>query len=412
MQTHVSSSVLILLALIGYCTAQSCSPGFGSSESAYKIILVNYSCLNLITYGGNGSIAIGSESSVLAGDPIYGNAFAYDGTGAGARFYSPRHACQIPGTDDILVTEQKKIRKVTVSSRVVTTFHSSKEVNYVVQDTNGAGTSASISYPNAVLMSNNAGFFYVSNTLGVRKVTYPSATVSGVTVPGFTSEMSSYQAISPDGNFIIVTEESVGRIHKYNVATSTLSVIAGTGSAYQCKDGVGTAAQFSRPRSPVISRDGLTLYVSDVYNRGTTIRKVDLVTLYTSCVMGTCPGVYSRSDYIIDMVLSPSGKYLICAINSDTSPRISMLKRVDLESNVVTEILPSSGGVYYFSQIVSMVLVPGPPGPCESCTVGKFSLDGSTCNTCPAGSFCTSVSLSPSQCPSGNVIHLPVRVFL
>jgi hypothetical protein len=397
MNSASSLNIILLWSFIGSSSAQLCSPGYGSSESTYKLILMNSSCINLITYGGG----IRSGSSLLAGHPTSMNTNSYDGTGSVVRFYYTKRAIYISGTNNILVSEQLKIRSVDILTGTVSTFLNPILISGIPQDRNGAGTSASISYPISLFMSNDKTFIFVCNSLGIRKTTYPSATVSGLVVSGYTSEMQYNGVISPDGSFIIFTEPSLGLIKKYTVATSTLSLIAGTGSAYSCSNGVGIAAKFSNPRYPVISPDGLTLYVSDIYTTIATIRKVNLVTLDTSCIVGSCPGTYTaNSESIQGMVSSPSGKYLVFA-SYRPSDRSSVLKRVDIESGLVTVILPSDGSQYWFGDIVSMIVVPGPPGPCASCDVGTFSVDGSACNTCPAGSFCISVSLSPTQCPSG-----------
>jgi hypothetical protein len=404
---------ILLLKFLGSCESQYCGAGFGSLESTYKLIIVNNSCLNVITYGGvNMSISTGSVSKVLAGDPVYNNANAYDGESSVAKFYYPYSAQQIPGTDTLLVSEQFKIRLVNVTTGYVSTVLDPIKVAGVPQNIDGAGTSASIAYPSSVLMSVGSGFFYVANSLGVRRVTYPSVSVSSLVTSGYTSEMRSNQAISPDGSFIVMTVPWGGLIKKYVIASSTMSNIAGTGVGYtDCLDGVGSNAAFSFPRFPVISKDGLTLYVADA-TRHANIRKVDLLTLATTTIMGICPGVFTANNQVISgMVLSPLGTYLVVIIFT-RGVSVSELKRVDLETLYVTVITPSSGSNYLFNMVLSMALVPGPAGQCEACTSGKFSLDGSVCSKCPAGSFCVSASASPVTCPSGNCDGFSFEVYL
>jgi hypothetical protein len=404
---------ILLLEFLGSCVSQSCSPGFGSLESTYTLLIVNRSSLSVITHGGfNTSISTGSVSKVLAGHPDENNGNAYDGKGSFARFYYPYRAQQIPGTDTFLVSEQLKIRLVNVTSSYVSTVLNPIIVADQPQNKDGAGTSASIAYPKSVLMSAGSAFFYVANSLGVRKVTYPTISVSSLVTSGYTSEMRLHQAISPDGSFIVMTVPWGGLIKKYVIASSTMSNIAGKGVGYtDCLDGVGSNAAFSCPMYPVISKDGRTLYVADSNDRA-NIRKVDLSTFDTTTIMGNCPDAWTADrEWINGMVLSPLETYLIVIVYRIGS-KTSELMRLDLETRSVTVITPSSGSYYKFDMVESMTLVPGPPGLCGSCMSGTYSLDGSICRKCPAGSYCILASLSPVLCPPGDCFILCVCVWV
>jgi hypothetical protein len=367
--------------------------------------------LNVITYGGvDNSLSTGSVSNVLAGHPTDNNGMSYDGTIDVARFYYPNRAQQIPGTDTLLVTEEVNIRLVDITTGYVSTVLKPIMVGGVPQNINGEGASASISYPGSVLMSAGSAFFYVGNNYGVRKVTYPSVVVSSLVVSGYTSALRLNQALSPDGSFIIMTLQAGGLIKKYNIASSTLSNIAGAGVGYtDCKDGVGSNAAVAFPRFPVISKNGLTLYFADAYNFA-NIRKMDLLTFNIITIMGNCPGVDTATREVINgMVLSPLETYLIVIIYR-SNDKTSEMRRVDLETRSVTVITPSSGSNYKFDIVLSMNLVPG-PSSCGSCMSGTYSLDGSICRKCPAGSYCILASLSPVLCPPGDYFILCVWFF-
>ncbi|MFL6447820.1 MAG: choice-of-anchor D domain-containing protein [Bryobacteraceae bacterium] len=97
--------------------------------------------------------------------------------------------------------------------------------------------------------------------------------------------------IDPGGNVYALNWNS-NQIFKLNSATQTVSVIAGsTVAGYSGDGGPAFNAQFSRPVSLALDRNG-NLFVADRNNN--VIRKIDLATGIITTVVGT--GVAGRSD--------------------------------------------------------------------------------------------------------------------
>jgi DNA-binding beta-propeller fold protein YncE len=97
--------------------------------------------------------------------------------------------------------------------------------------------------------------------------------------------------ISPDGLYLYVADYSGHRIRRINIATKSVSTIAGSGASGYA-DGTSTAALFSYPSGLCISGDGTTLYVSDYGN--SRIRKIILATLSVTTIAGD--GTFSYAD--------------------------------------------------------------------------------------------------------------------
>jgi hypothetical protein len=396
--------LFFFIYLIPVIYSQLCSPGYGASEEAGTVVFLENCYIKTVKYGGqNDPIDIGTPVTNLVGSASC-NSNAWDGVGTSARFARIYAAVLVPGSTELLVSDLQasKLRRVNYNSLSVTTFLNKIEVSFYPVDRDGTGTAASIAYPHSLTMSNNPNALYVGTQNNVRRVTYPGAVVSTLNIPNYVSNYKNFQSISSDSRFMIMTDRDLGTVHKFDFSSNTLLTIAGNGNAYDCKDGVGTNAQFSRPTYTAISSSGSVLFIADSF-KSLKIRKMDMTTLYVSCLTGSCPERISSDNYYIQgMILSSDETYLLSILQASTSSVNYVLQRIDTGTGAVNVINPSSGPAYDLRSVYNMLLIPGAKGACLLCGSGKFSLDGSSCRTCPAGSFCGLSSVT--QCPAGNVI--------
>lgn len=146
-----------------------------------------------------------------------------------------------------------------------------------------------------------------------------------------------------DDNLYFVDNAPVEKSHKVRKITfdeegnGLITTVAGSGSAGG-NDGVGTAAQFSRPAGLALDEVGNILYVSEW--AGHRIRKIDLATNTVSTVVGTGKGANTEGkgtdaalfEPAVGIALSPDGKKLYVGCNASNSNTNSRLGFVDLET--------------------------------------------------------------------------------
>lgn len=135
-------------------------------------------------------------------------------------------------------------------------------------------------------------------------------------------------------NCLYVAEWSGHRVRKIDLATNTVSLIAGTGSAGTPTAGVGASATFNFPWGVKLSADGSSLYVSCW--TGNSISKIRLadnnVTILgiTKTNMGSPRGIY----------LSPSNQLFL----SNTTGNYISKMQTELEGNLSTFTRVTSSG--------------------------------------------------------------------
>lgn len=90
-------------------------------------------------------------------------------------------------------------------------------------------------------------------------------------------------ALSPDGKTLYVSDSDNNRIRTVNVKTGATALLAGSGKG-GLKDGIGAQAQFRRPVSLLLSKDGKTLYVTEWGNHA--VRQIDVRTTKVTTLIG------------------------------------------------------------------------------------------------------------------------------
>lgn len=133
----------------------------------------------------------------------------------------------------------------------------------------------------------------LSLTNAVTTIAGSTSTVAGTAGSadgtGAGARFSHPTAITSDGTNLYVADSNNCLIRKIDIATGTVTTLAGTVGVSGWSDGIGTSAKFYNPQG--ITNDGANLYVSDVY----TIRKIEIATGKVTTLAGS-PGNPGSDD--------------------------------------------------------------------------------------------------------------------
>ena len=209
--------------------------------------------------------------TTLAGTGSSGSA---DGTGTAASFYSPGGITSDGTNLFVAGINNHIIRKIVISSGVVTTFAGTGSTG----SSDGTGTAASFNFPFGITNDGTNLFVVDAQNHLIRKIVISSGVVTTFAGTGSrgsadgTGTAASFNApgITNDGTNLFVADRRNNTIRKVVISTGVVTTFAGTGSAGSA-DGTGTAASFNNPQS--ITHDGTSLFVMDLSNH--TIRKID-----------------------------------------------------------------------------------------------------------------------------------------
>ena len=173
----------------------------------------------------------------------------------------------------------------------------------------GNSATAKWSTPAALVYYNSALYVGDSNNLVIRKLDLATNTTSLFSgapygTAGFDSVTSGFGAnvahmepvwgmATTDGNAFYFTQINSSVVRKLDIASNTITTIAGTPSAYGITDGSGSAARFRYPWG--IVKVGTALYVAD-YDAN-NIRKIDLAGgNAVTVVAGSTTGLSGTTD--------------------------------------------------------------------------------------------------------------------
>lgn len=188
--------------------------------------------------------------TTLAGQSSYGIA---DGTGTAAMFRYPRGLAVADGFLYVADTDNDRIRKIDLETKVVSTVM------------------INLNAPKGVAVSD--GILYVSDDyhriwqmdLASKVIT----TLAGQSAYGFVDAVGTAakfqypHSLAVEDGFLYVTDSSNNRIRKIDLATKAVTTLSGQTAAGSA-DGDGTAAYFSAPSGLTI--DNGILYVADYTN--------------------------------------------------------------------------------------------------------------------------------------------------
>ncbi|MBI5636806.1 MAG: hypothetical protein HZA03_02425 [Nitrospinae bacterium] len=203
-----------------------------------------------------------------------------DGTGVAARFNFPE-GITTDGTN-LYVADggNKTIRKIVISTGAVTTLAGTA---LVTGSADGTGAAASFSYPKGITTDGTNLYVADFNGPTIRKVVISTGVVTTLAgtagtnddVDGIGAAAAFYgpQGITTDGTNLYVTDYWNHNVRKIVIASTVVTTLAGSTLLSQAQgstDGTGTAALFKGPYG--ITTDGTSLYVMDTGNH--TIRKI------------------------------------------------------------------------------------------------------------------------------------------
>lgn len=273
---------------------QFVAPRYITSDGTY-VYASDYSSTAAQALIRRTTISTGATTTLAGGDagggvtcPGSNATTCKDGVGTAARFNTPGGLVKIGNYLYIVDIANDRIRRLNLSNNTVDTVAGNG--TSAVTD-NAAGLSAS--FANAVDITTDGTNLYVADTYQIRKITIGSnfavARFAGNTSTGTadgagltTALFNNPRHLTSDGINLYITDNTNNNIRKVVLATAVVSTIAGgntgggttcTGSnATSCKNGVGTAAQFSAPRG--ITTDKTYLYVAE--NGTYRIRKINI----------------------------------------------------------------------------------------------------------------------------------------
>jgi DNA-binding beta-propeller fold protein YncE len=221
----------------------------------------------------------------LAGQSAQG---MVNGQGTNTKFYNPYGIALSPDDSYALVADFNNhlIRKITMATASVETFAGRSGSSGTLA---GVGTNARFYRPMGVAISPDGTFALVSNAGGhvINKIILTTAEISILagaagssgSANGFGTNAKFFTpyglAISPGGDFFVVSDRSNHQIRLIRISTSEVTTLAGTGSAGNTS-GAATSAQFNYPKGVAISSqaEGSYVLVADYYN--SLIRKISL----------------------------------------------------------------------------------------------------------------------------------------
>ena len=210
--------------------------------------------------------------TTLAGQSDNGST---DATGTSASFNYPK-GITTDGTNLYVADySNHRIRKIVISTGVVTTLAGSTS-NYS-GSTDATGTSARFNYPRAITTDGTNLYVADRKNDRIRKIVISTGVVTTLagSSQGYTDDTGTSarfylpRGITTDGTNLYVADTNNHKIRKIVISTGVVTTLAGSSSG--STDDTGTSARFQFPQG--ITTDGTNLYVSDTYNH--RIRKIE-----------------------------------------------------------------------------------------------------------------------------------------
>lgn len=204
---------------------------------------------------------------------------AVDATGASARFDAPRDlACDGAGFAYVADANNHAIRRIDLSTGAVVTVAGALRMG---GDVDAVGTAARFTYPSFLALAGGNLYVAEPTTASVRRVRLSDFDVK--TLASHLSGSIAITGIAADASGNVYLGDRDARVRKL-ASDGTVSVLAGDGSG-GIHDGVGTAAGFNQPSGLVL--DGASLYLAEP--NAATLRRLDLASATVSTVAG-CGG--------------------------------------------------------------------------------------------------------------------------
>ena len=276
-----------------------------------------------------------------------GSSGSTNATGTSARFYYP-YGITTDGTN-LFVADYSNhtIRKIVISTGVVTTIAGSAGSS---GSTDATGTSARFNYPTGITTDGTNLFVADTSNHTIRKIVISTGVVttiagsagsSGSTNATGTSARFNYPyGITTDGTNLFVADQGNHTIRKIVISTGVVTTIAGSAGSTGSTDATGTSARFYYPQG--ITTDGTNLYVADTYNY--TIRKIVISTGVVTTIAGS-----AGSSGSTDATGTSARFYLPAGITTDGTNLFVVdygnytIRKIVISTGVVTTIAGTAG---------------------------------------------------------------------
>lgn len=287
----------------------------------------------------------GYEWSNFAGLP--GGEGNVDGTGSAARFDSPYGlAVDSAGTVYVADSGNNVIRKITKTG-VVTTLAGQAGIQ---GHADGTGAAARFSSPKGIILGSGGVLYVTDSSNGViRKVTSAGVvtTLAGKAGQFGASDGTGEAArfylpngltLAADGS-LLVCDTYNHTVRKVTTA-GVVTTLAGQAGVSGAADGTLTAARFKRPECITRASDG-TLYIAD--NGNATIRKITPAGMVSTLAgkvgtEGSADGIGTAAefDYPMGLLVRPNGMLWVADSNNGTIRQIT-------QAGEVTTIMGAAG---------------------------------------------------------------------
>ena len=270
-----------------------------------------------------------------------------DGTGSAARFYGP-FGITTDGTSLYVAdTGNHTIRKIVISSGVVTTLAGT--AGFAGSD-DGTGGAAWFNSPAGIATASTNLYVAEYDNHTIRKIDISSGIVT--TLAGTAGAMGSSddtgsdarfrhpEGITTDGTNLYVADYGNHMIRKIVISSGVVTTLAGTAGARGSTNGTGSDARFNYPFG--IATDGTNLYVAD--EEGYTIRKIVIssgvvTTLAGSAdVSGIADGTGTDARFYYPGGVATDGTNLYVVDNNNHT-----IRKIVISSRVVTTLAGSAG---------------------------------------------------------------------
>jgi len=288
-----------------------------------------------------GSVYETSRNTVTTIAGSAGTSGTTDATGTAATFTTPNGIVVSTDKTTLYVTDASSntIRRIQLSTGAVTTLAGSAGVS---GSTDAIGTAATFNTPHDI--ATDGASLYVTDVLNntIRKIDISSGTVStlagkaGVAGTadgqGTAATFNGPLGIACDGTSLYVTDSNSNTIRMIDIATRTVTTLAGTPGAAGSANGTGATATFNLPAG--IATDGTNLYVADFNNnmiRTIAIASKAVTTLAGSTShYGSADGTGANASFYSPIGVATDGANLYVT---------------DKANNIVRKIVISSGTV-------------------------------------------------------------------
>jgi len=210
-----------------------------------------------------------------------------DATGTSARFDNPV-GITTDGTNLYVTdTDNERIRKIVISTGVVTTLAGSSQGS-----TDATGTSARFDNPIGITTDGTNLYVADKGNHRIRKIVISTGVVTTLAgssegstdATGTSARFNTPLGITTDGTNLYVADYGNDRIRKIVISTGVVTTLAG--SSEGSTDATGTSARFNNPVG--ITTDGTNLYVADKGNH--RIRKIVISTGVVTTLAGSSSG--------------------------------------------------------------------------------------------------------------------------